>query len=101
MFLDVETYVACDLDRARKFVDNKLRNRLLDSARGNTLIPGLSAFCTRFCDYEYTPEGHSLLSDLVTSTAPRDRWNLDFSELEGEARMKEVVGHIKQMVAKL
>lgn len=104
MFVNVETYVACDSDRVRKFVDNKLRNKLLDSDGGSMPIPmlyGPSAFGTQFCVYEYTPEGRSLLSDLVTNTAPRDRWNLDISELEGEARLKEVVGHIRQMVAKL
>lgn len=59
------------------------------------------AFCTEFCVCEYTPEGRSFLSDLVTDTAPRERWNLDISEPEGETNLKEVIGHIKEMIAKL
>lgn len=45
MFVDVETYVACDLDPAHKLVDDKMRNKLLDSARGNMSIHVLYGLC--------------------------------------------------------
>ena len=38
---------------------------------------------------------------LVTDTAPKERWNLDILEPQGEARLREVVDHIKAMVADL
>ena len=72
---------------------------------------GMSALATRFCFYEYsTPLDHSLTPlridsqpDFVTDTAPKERWNLDFSEPQGEARLKQVVRDInlREMVAGL
>ncbi|KAI6098295.1 hypothetical protein EDD16DRAFT_1517020 [Pisolithus croceorrhizus] len=99
LFVDVQTHVACDSDRVRKLVDEKMRNKLLDSARDNMLTPvlhGPSAFGTHFRVYEYTAEGRSLPPDHCTDTPPRDAWHLNILDPEGEARLKEVVGHINR-----
>ena len=37
--------------------------------------------------------------ELATDSAPKERWNLDILESHAEARSKEIVGHIKAMVA--
>jgi len=88
-----------------------MRERVLDFTAGSISIPklyGVSALGTRFCVYEYTPSSRSLTPlridphpDFVTDTAPKERWNLDFLEPQGEDRLKEVVRHIKEMVARL
>ena len=68
----------------------------------------LSALGTRFCVYEYTVANRLLTPPhivphpkLVTDIAPKERWNLDILEPQGEARLREVVDHVKAMVAGL
>lgn len=88
-----------------------MRDIVLDFTADNIPIPtlyGLSALGTRICVYEYTVANRSLTPlrivphpELVTDTAPKERWILDILEPQGEARLKEVVGHIKAMVADL
>lgn len=111
LFIELKTYVAYDTDSARKGADDQMRDRVLDFTAGNIPIPtlyGLSALGTRICVYEYTTATGTLTPprivphpEIVTVTAPKERWNLDILEPQGEARLKEVVGHIKAMVADL
>lgn len=108
-FIELKTHVAYDTDS--KAADDQTRDRVLDFTAGSIPIPklyGLSALGTRFCVYEYTVANRSLTPtrivphpELATDTAPKERWNLDILEPQGEARLKEVVGHIKAMVADL
>jgi hypothetical protein len=113
LFIEVKPYVAYDSDSSRKAADDQMRERILDSdfTAGSIHIPklyGISALGTRFCVYEYTPASRSLTPlriaphpHPVTDTAPKERWDLDFLEPQGEARLKEVVRHIKEMVVDL
>jgi len=111
LFIEVKPYVAYDSDSSRKGADDQMRERVLDFTAGSIPIPtlyGISALGTRFCVYEYTPASRSLTPlrivpdpQFVTDTAPKERWDLDFLEMRGEARLKEVVRHIKEMVAHL
>jgi hypothetical protein len=109
-FIEVKSYGAYDLDSSRKAADDQIRERVLDFTAGCSFpkLYGISALGTRFCVYEYTPTSRSLTplridphSHLVTDTAPKERWDLDFLEPQGEARLKEVVRDIKYMVANL
>ena len=98
--------LAYDLDSSRKAADEQMRERVLDFTAASTSISipklyGISALGTWFCVYEYTPLSRSLTPlridsqpDFVTDTAPKERWNLDFLEPQGEARLKQVVRHI-------
>lgn len=109
LFIELKTHVAYDTDS--KAADDQMRDRVLDFTAGSIPIPklyGLSALGTRFCVYEYTVANRSLTPtrivphpSLATDTAPKETWNLDILEPQGEARLKEVVGHIKAMVADL
>ena len=106
LFIELKTHVAYDTDS-----DDQMRDRVLDFTAGSIPIPklyGLSALGTRFCVYEYTVANRSLTPtrivphpELATDTAPKETWNLDILEPQGEARLKEVVGHIRAMVADL
>lgn len=109
LFIELKTHVAYDTDS--KAADDQMRDRVLDFTAGSIPISklyGLSALGTRFCVYEYTVANRSLTPtrivphpELATDTASKERWNLDILEPQGEARLKEVVGHIKAMVADL
>ena len=111
LFIEVKPLVAYDLDSSRKAADDQMRERVLDFTAGSIPIStlyGISALGTRFCVYEYTPSSRSLTPPridpqpgFVTDTAPKERWKLDFLEPQGEARLKQVVHHIKGMVAGL
>lgn len=70
------------------------------------LLYWLSGLGTPVCFYEYTVENRAFTPlrimhhpNYVTGTAPKERWSLDTFEPEGEAKLKEVVAHIKEMVA--
>lgn len=109
LFIELKTHVAYDTDS--KAADDQMCDRVLDFTAGSIPIPklyGLSALGTQFCVYEYTVANRSLTPtrivphpELATDTAPKETWNLDILEPQGEARLKEVVGHIKAMVADL
>jgi hypothetical protein len=111
LFIEVKPYIAYDSDSARKAADDQMRERVLDFTAASIPIPklyGISALGTRFCVYKYTPASRALTPprivpdpELVTDTAPKERWDLDFLEPQGEVRLKEVVLHIKEMVADL
>ncbi|KAI6039464.1 hypothetical protein EDC04DRAFT_1726536 [Pisolithus marmoratus] len=111
LFMDARTYIEYNTPSIRKQADDQMRHRLLDFIEGTVPIPklyGISAFGTRICVYEYTTEDRTLTPAciiphplIVTDTAPKERWNLDILGQEGEARLKEVVAHIKEMVSEL
>jgi len=110
-FIELKTYVACDTASTRIQADDQMRDRFLDFRMGSIPIPtlyGLSAFGTRICVYEFnvesdilTPERISRHKKMFTDAAPKEWWNLDILEPQGEARLKEIVGQIKAMAANL
>ncbi|KIL57874.1 hypothetical protein M378DRAFT_87324 [Amanita muscaria Koide BX008] len=111
LFLEMNNDVAYDSDDARKAADNQLRG-FFEVLGGCIPIPKLysiSALGTRICIYEYTVASRSLTplpttppnTEVVADVAPKERWNLDIMEPQGEARLREIVGDIKAMVADL
>lgn len=114
--VQVKTDVAYETPSSRKAADEHMRERIHDAStylctniqtKVYTVpkLYGLSFFGTRFCVYEYThsngaltPRRIGLQPDIITDTAPKERWNLDVLEKQGKTRLEEVVGLIKAMV---
>jgi hypothetical protein len=104
--VQVMTDVAYEIPSSRKAADEQMRQNIHDaSTRLSSTIPklyGLSFFGTRFCVYEYThtsgvltPRRIGLEPDIITDTAPKERWDLDILEEKGKTRFGELVGQIK------
>jgi hypothetical protein len=105
-FVDVRTYRAYDYDSARKRADDYMRDRFLEFASEGLALAklyGISALGTRYAVYEYRTRDRALMPtpEVVDDTAPQERWNYDLFEPEGEAKFKQLVGEIKEMVATL
>lgn len=111
LFIEVKPNIAYVSDSSRKAADVQMHERILEFTAGSIPIPklyGISALGTRFCVYEYNPASRSLTPrridpdpHLVTDIAPKERWDFDFMELQGEVRLKIVVRRIKEMVTDL
>ncbi|KAI6039463.1 hypothetical protein EDC04DRAFT_3140889 [Pisolithus marmoratus] len=111
LFVEIKNYIAHDDAVTREQADEQMRLKFLDFVEGSMPIPklyGISALGTQICVYEYTAEDHTLTPErilphppFVTDIAPKERWNLDIMEPEGETRLKEVVSHIREMVSEL
>jgi hypothetical protein len=109
-FLEAKTYVALNHAPSRKDADDVMRDRFLyfsDHVRLCKLY-GISALGTRFSIYEYysdtrrlTPKRLRADPDIVSDTAPQERWNYDVMTPEGEAKLKQIVDEIKEMAAAL
>ncbi|KAI6034804.1 hypothetical protein EDC04DRAFT_2200344 [Pisolithus marmoratus] len=111
LFVEVKPYITYNDAFAREEADDHMRHGFYHFVEESTPVPklyGISALGTRFCVYEYTAEDRRITlkcitpdHKFVTDTAPKERWNLDILQPEGEARLKEVVGYIKKMAAEL
>jgi len=107
-FIQVMPHFAYDSNYLRRVADNQMCERFLDLIARGTPIPefyGISALGTQFCVYEYIPASHHPTPlglvphpHFITNTIPKEKWDLDILEPQGEARLKEVVHHIKEMV---
>ena len=110
-FLEVKTHLALDHAPSRKEADNQMRDMFLYFSSGSFPLPklyGISALGTCFSVYEYHPDTRRLTPrriipdpDVVSDTAPQERWNHDVMTPEGEAKFKQIVGEIKEMAAAL
>jgi len=110
-FLEVKAYVALDHGSLRKEADDQMRYRFLDFASQSLPLRklyGISALGTRFSVYEYHSDTRRLTPRLIlpdrnfiSDTAPQERWNYDVMTPEGEAKLKQIVGEIKEMAAAL
>ena len=110
IIVQVMTNVAYETPSSRKAADEQMRESIHDAsirldARAMPKLYGLSFFGTRFCVYEYThssgtltPRRIGVQPDIITDTAPKERWNLDILEEQGKTRLEEIVGDIKAMV---
>ena len=114
--VQVKTDIAYEIPSSRKAADEQMRDSIHDASTYlhpklhtvHDAIPklyGLSFFGTRFCVYEYThsngtltPRRIGLQPDIITDTAPKERWKLDILEDQGKTRLGDVVGLIKAMV---
>ncbi|RPB28992.1 hypothetical protein L211DRAFT_252024 [Terfezia boudieri ATCC MYA-4762] len=68
----------------------------------------VSAMGTKLCIYSLNKESRRLLPkiipsdpEIVTDTAPIDRWDVDIMTLEGEERLRQVVYHVRTMCTEL
>jgi hypothetical protein len=107
-FLGAKTYVALNHAPSRKEADDVMRDRFLYFSDHVPLrkLYGISALGIRFSVYEYHSDTRMLIrwrilpdSDVVNDTAPQERWNYDVTTPEGEAKLKQIVGEIKEMAA--
>ena len=108
-FVEIKTFVALNLGRARAAADDQMRTIFFDFS-SDPLPPskliGISAMGTRFAVYEYTTNDHHLdppriidHPDIVTDTAPKERWRDDIMEDSGEAKFKALVNEAKEMAS--
>ncbi|KAI6045463.1 hypothetical protein EDC04DRAFT_2598768 [Pisolithus marmoratus] len=112
LFVEVKTfnaYVLQGLHPCQSRQSNVQLVFLVSSGKYSMSLPtlyGISTLGTQICVYKYTDHNRTLTlkhimhnPKFVNDTAPMDRWSLDIMELEGEARMQEIVAHIQAMVA--
>jgi len=108
LFIDIRTFLALNHGPSRATADSLMRERFLDFSSGSlpqTKFIGISAMGTRFAVYEYTPQDRNLVPsctmphpDIVTDTAPKERWSYDIMEAAGEAIFRAIVAEIKTML---
>lgn len=107
LIVQVMTAVAYETPSSRKAADEQMRESIHDASTRLSTMPklhGLSFFGTRSCVYEYThssgtltPRRIDLQPDIITDTAPKERWNLDIWEELGKTKLEVLVGCIKAM----
>ncbi|KAF8327617.1 uncharacterized protein EI90DRAFT_3223863 [Cantharellus anzutake] len=110
VFIEFKPQVAYDKDLVCKEVDDQMHERFLNFT-GSIPIPmfyGLSVLGTRFCIYKYSVANRSVTppcippsDNFIVNVAPKERWDFDLLEVDRKARLKELVAHIKAMVAAL
>ncbi len=108
-FVEIKTFVALNLGSARAAADDQMRAIFLDFSSEplpQSKLIGISAMGTRFSVYEYTTNDHHLNPpriihhpDIVTDTAPKERWSDDIMEHFGEAKFKALVNEAKEMAS--
>lgn len=106
-FVEVKTFRSLKELSARMSADKQMRESYLDFASGNISTPtlyGLSAFGPQFSVYTYDPASGYLVPreiprDLryINDVAPKDRWAYNLLEEAGEAKLREIVAHVKAM----
>lgn len=87
-----------------------MRRRVVDFCDVITIpkLYGISALGTRLSVYEFTRATreltpHAILADpnVLTDVAPKARWKYGLFEEEGEAKVREIVAEVKDMVLNL
>ena len=107
-FVEIKTFVALNLGKARAEADDQMRAIFLDFASDRlpqSKLIGISAMGTRFAVYEYITNSRRLTPpriirshhDPLIDTAPEERWNDDIMEDSGEAKFKVLVDEVKEM----
>lgn len=104
-FVKVKPGVAMRLLSARAAADEQMRGRieeLFDQSPSE--IHGVSALGQKLCFYCYdkhtqtlTPQRIPRHPDIVTNTAPADRWDTDIITDEGFDRFMDIVEHVKTL----
>ncbi|KAI6031115.1 hypothetical protein PISMIDRAFT_671722 [Pisolithus microcarpus 441] len=90
---------------AREAADKQMRDRLADLLE-RALLPvlhGISAIGTKLCFYKLekascriTPRRITNNPEYTIDVAPRDRWDCDILEAEGEQRLRSLVAQITE-----
>lgn len=90
----------------RAAADKQMRERF-EVLHDDVKIPilyGVSAIGTKVCFYKYTKDTQRLEpniipahTNLITDTAPRDRWAVDVLTPEGERQFRDIIGDVKRM----
>jgi len=107
--VEIKTFVALELPSNRAAADNQMRAIFLDFSDDHlpqSKLIGLSAMGTRFAVYEYITNDRRLAPpriihhpDIVTDTAPKERWSDDIMEYSGEAKFRALVNEVKEMAS--
>lgn len=94
----------------REAADRHVRRRLFDVS-GRAILPvlyGISAIGTKLCFYEYetvqrriSPRRISNDPDLITDVAPKEQWDCDVLEADGEQRLRALVERIVEACERL
>jgi len=110
-FVEIKTFRSLKELSARASADRQMRDRYLEFASGSISIPtlyGLSAFGPQFSVYTYDPASKNLTPHEIphdprrlNDEAPEDRWAYNLLEEAGEAKLREIVAHVKAMAAAL
>jgi len=110
-FIEIKTFRSLKELSARASADGQMRDRYREFASGSISIPtlyGLSAFGPQFSVYAYNPASRSLTPPkiypdpyIINDEAPEDRWAYNLLEEAGEAKLREIVGHVKAMAVAL
>jgi len=108
-FIDIRTFRSLKELSARASADRQMRDRYLEFASGSISTPilyGLSAFGPQFSVYTYDPASTNLTPHEISrdphrlnDVAPEDQWAYNLLEEAGEAKLREIVGNVKSMVA--
>ncbi|KAF8430026.1 hypothetical protein EV426DRAFT_1357 [Tirmania nivea] len=109
-FVEVKSSGSLHHISSREEADLQMRERfkkLFDDVQIKILY-GVSAMGTKLCIYSLNKETRRLLPnvipsdpEIVTDTAPIDRWDVDIMTPEGEGRLRQVVDHVRTMCVEL
>ncbi|THH08901.1 hypothetical protein EW146_g8848 [Bondarzewia mesenterica] len=85
--------------------DRQIHHRLMDMS-GDAILPvlyGISAIGTKLCFYEHetaqrcmSPQHILNDPDLITNVMPKEQWDCDVLEADGEQRLRALVGQIME-----
>ncbi|KAH7907697.1 hypothetical protein BJ138DRAFT_455909 [Hygrophoropsis aurantiaca] len=110
-FVEIKTYVSLEKLTSRSEADDQMRQMFIDFTSGHIPIPklfGISAMGPVFSVYELTTENKQLLPlridpdvRYLIDTAPKQQWNYNLMEPDGEARLREIVAEVKEMALDL
>ena len=106
-FIEVRPYSDLKGPTTRGDADERLRRQFRELVGGGIAIPrlyGVSAMGTRLSIYEYTKATNTLFPPAITfdrnalnDVAPKERWNYDLLDADGEEKFKAMVADIKAM----
>jgi len=109
-FIEVKSSSGLHGVSSRKNADLQMRERfdnLFEDVAIGTLY-GASAMGTKICIYELDRTSRRLTPtlipsdpELVTDTAPANRWDIDLLTPEGEEQFREIVQRVKKLSTEL
>ncbi|KZT03151.1 uncharacterized protein LAESUDRAFT_660259 [Laetiporus sulphureus 93-53] len=110
LVLEVKPPQHLSLDSTREAADRQVRRRLVDLS-GRALLPvlyGISAMGTKLCFYEFetaprrmTPRRIPSDPELTTDVAPKEQWDCDVLEADGEQRLRALARQITEACERL
>jgi len=109
-FIEIKPYPDLDHISPRKAADSQMRSRVVELSDVIAIpkLYGISALGTRLSVYEFTRGTRELTPHAIpdnpnklTDVAPKAWWKYGLFEEEGEAKVREIVAEVKDMVLNL